>query len=58
MKEYSREVRGLVFQTQGFPFQMKQKVNCLLQAETIWACSSHFRAIGANFQCKALVACN
>ena len=58
MKEYSREVRGLVFQTQGFPFQMKQKVNGLLQAETICACSSHFRATGANFHCKAYVACN
>ena len=33
----------------GFPFQMKQKANCLLQANTVWVHSTHFSAKGANF---------
>ena len=52
MKEYHREVQGPVDQTQGFPFQMKQEVNGLLQAETIWARRAHFSTTGVNLTAR------
>ena len=36
----------------GFPFQMKHKVNCLLQANTVWVHSTHLSAKKANFTAR------